>query len=73
MMDLDHMLDRCRQLEERAGALYRSFAANSRGNPRLYALWTRLAAEEDEHARSLVRARGMRDAVAGWRIKLDAS
>ena len=50
-MRLDDMLDRCQRLEERAAALYRSYAASTRAEPSACALWTELAREEEEHAR----------------------
>ena len=70
-MQLDAMLDRCRGLEERAGALYRAFAARARSEPALCALWTALAREEEEHARTLTRAKGSLDVVEGWRTRID--
>jgi hypothetical protein len=70
-MQLDQMLERCRRLEERAGAVYRSYAASSRGDPTLCALWTALAREEEEHAQSIVLARSRLDPTAGWRTRLD--
>jgi rubrerythrin len=56
-MQLDRILDRCHRLEERAAAIYRSFAATTRGQPALCALWTELAREEQGHARSILSAR----------------
>jgi len=50
VMRLDEMLDRCRRLEERASAIYRAYAASSRTDPVLCALWTSLAREEAGHA-----------------------
>ena len=50
VMRLDEMLDRCRRLEERASAVYRAYAASSRTDPVLCALWTSLAREEEGHA-----------------------
>jgi len=47
---LDEILDRCRRLEERASAVYRAYAASSRTDPVLCALWTSLAREEAGHA-----------------------
>jgi hypothetical protein len=70
-MQLDAMLERCRRLEERAAALYRSYAAAARREPALCALWTALAREEDEHAHSIVRARARLEPTAGWRTWLD--
>jgi hypothetical protein len=50
VMRFDEMLDRCRRLEERASAVYRAYAASSRTDPVLCALWTSLAREEEGHA-----------------------
>jgi rubrerythrin len=55
-MQLDSMLKRCRTLEERAAAIYRTFAAGARHVPELCAVWTALAREEEEHGRSLACA-----------------
>jgi rubrerythrin len=52
-MDLERLIQRCEGLEERAAALYRGWAARARENPRLCSLWTALAREEEEHARTL--------------------
>jgi rubrerythrin len=70
-MQLDALLERSRQLEERAAAVYRSFAAAARDEAPLCALWTSLAREEEEHARSIARARERREATEGWRTRLD--
>ena len=56
-MRLSDMLDRCRQLEERAAALYRGFVAAQRDDDELAVLWTAMAADEDEHAASNVEAK----------------
>jgi rubrerythrin len=56
-MDLESILNRCHRLEQRAASLYRSFAARSRANPAICTLWTGLAREEEEHARSISEAR----------------
>ena len=72
-MELERLIGRCEGLEERAGALYRDWATRARENPRLCSLWTALAREEEEHARSLHVAgrspapasRGSID-VTGW-------
>jgi rubrerythrin len=72
-MELESLLQRCGTLEERAAALYRGWAAGARDNPPVCNLWTALAREEEEHARSLQVAlrspappnRGCLD-VAGW-------
>jgi rubrerythrin len=72
-MELEQLLDRCHGLERRAAALYRSFGAATRDDPKLCALWTELARQEEEHAASIERARthlrvqGMsRTALDGW-------
>jgi hypothetical protein len=70
-MQLDAMLERCRSLEERSAALYRSYAAASRADPPLCALWTELARDEEAHARSIALARARADATTRWRIALD--
>ena len=72
-MELEQVIRRCERLEERAGALYRGWAALAREEPQLCSLWTAMAREEEEHARSLRVAlrspapssRGCID-VAGW-------
>ena len=73
IMELERILDRCHALEQRAAAAYRSFAAAARGTPEVCALWTRLAREEEEHARSIATIRtdirlggGSRATVHGW-------
>ena len=70
-MKLDETIDRCQRLEERAGALYRSYAAASRHDPALCALWTALAREEEAHARSIAVARAHLEPTAAWRIWID--
>jgi rubrerythrin len=70
-MRLDPMLERCAKLEERAAAVYRSYAAASRDEPTLCALWTGLAREEEEHADSMRRAKSHREASTGWRTRID--
>jgi rubrerythrin len=72
-MQLETMLDRCQALEERAAAVYRGFAAATRAQPEVCTLWTDMAREEEEHARSITRARGRlrlegssRASVEGW-------
>lgn len=70
-MQLDRLLERCRLLEQRAGALYRSYAAGTRDDPALCALWTALAREEQEHAHSLTHAAARLDAAAGWQTRVD--
>jgi hypothetical protein len=51
------LLERTEALEQRAAALYRGFAAARRQDPELAALWTTMAAEENDHARSIHEAR----------------
>jgi hypothetical protein len=70
-MQLDALLDRCQRLESRAASLYRSFAAASRSEPALCALWTELARDEQEHAHSIEMAHFKREATEGWRTQLD--
>ena len=64
-MELELLLDRCRDLELRAAAAYRGFAAASRAHPELCTLWTQLAGEEEQHAGAIARARGL----LGWKGK----
>ena len=72
-MELERLIRRCEGLEERTASLYRVWAARARETPRLCSLWTALAREEEEHARSLRVAerspapgsRGCID-VTGW-------
>jgi rubrerythrin len=72
-MELERLLERSRGMEDRAASLYRGWAANLRDEPGLCSLWTAMAREEEEHARSLRVAlrspapanRGCID-VAGW-------
>jgi hypothetical protein len=78
LVTLDDMLDRCRALEERAGALYRRYAADPGGSAASRALWTQLAGEEEEHARGVARVardlaptRGWQTSVEGWGEALD--
>ena len=70
-MQLDSMLERCARLEERVASLYRSYAAASRAEPALCALWTALAREEEEHAHAIVLARAHLEPTAGWRTWLE--
>jgi rubrerythrin len=64
-VDLDEMLDRCRDLETRAAALYRTFAAGAREHD-LCVLWTSMAREEEEHAHILDDARTHLPTVEAW-------
>src|SRR5262245_34954976 len=70
-MDLDTLLERARRLEERAAALYRSYAATSRAEPPLCALWTALARGEEIHARSIAMAHARLERTAGWRTLIE--
>jgi hypothetical protein len=60
------MLDRCCELEARSAALYRRFAACARDRPDLCALWTTMAREEDDHARTLSATRGRLPVLEAW-------
>jgi len=62
-MRLIDLLERAEALEQRAAALYRGFAASRRQDPELAALWTTMAADEDDHARSIREARHALTAV----------
>lgn len=64
------MLDRCRGLETRSAALYRSFAAGARDQADICALWTAMAREEDEHVRMLDEARGHLPTIGAWTTHL---
>lgn len=72
-MQLDPILDRCHRLEQRAAAVYRTFAASARPQPEICALWTELAREEEQHAASIAHARARlrlggdpRTSIDGW-------
>src|SRR5262249_50921852 len=76
-MRLSDMLDRCRQLEERAAALYRGFVAAQRDDHELAVLWAAMAADEAQHAVSLREAQGRLTpagsgalAIKGWEAAL---
>ena len=68
---LHNLLDRCRTLEERAATAYRRFAARARGEPSLCAMWTELARDEEDHARSVEAARGDIEAAEGRCIEIE--
>jgi len=70
-MNLDRLLARCRTFEGRAAAVYRTFAARTRHDPELCALWTALARDEETHARAIGRAAGWLDPARGWHTSLD--
>jgi len=70
-MPLDLLLDRCRRLEERAAAIYRSYATAARTDPPLCTLWTTLAREEDAHAHALATAQTKLGPLVGRRTHLD--
>jgi hypothetical protein len=70
-MRLDGMVERCKRMEERAAALYRAYAAASRAEPTLCALWTALAREEEEHANAIALARARLDPGFGQRTRLE--
>ena len=56
-MRLLDLLERAEALEQRTAALYRGFADARRDDSELAALWTAMAADEDDHARSIREAR----------------
>ena len=64
------MLDRCCGFETRSAALYRSFAASTRDQPDLRALWTAMAQEEDDHARILNDTRRHLPTMEAWTTQL---
>jgi len=70
-MRLDEMLLRSRGYEEGAAALYRRWAAAARDQPKLCALWTALARDEEAHARAIATARTDMPIVRGWRTQID--
>ncbi len=79
-MQLAEIMERVEACERRAAALYRTFAARSRSDPALCALWTTLAREEEDHARRLAAARertdvtdALRTRVEGWDETLTAA
>ena len=67
-MRLADLLDRCLVLEERAGAVYRMFAAMADEEAEL---WAGLAVDEEEHARSIRKARGSLASDDGALITVD--
>ena len=71
-MNLEDTLDRCCGFETRSAALYVNFAASARDEPDLRALWTAMAAEEDEHLRMLTDARRHLPTIEGWTTQLSA-
>ena len=71
-MNVDDILDRCCDLETRSGALYRSFAAASRDQADLFALWTSMAREEDDHARILNDTRRRLPTIDAWTMQVSA-
>jgi len=60
------MLERCRGLEIRSAALYRCFAASAREQPELFAFWTAMAREEEEHGRILDDVRARLPTIDAW-------
>jgi hypothetical protein len=68
---LDDMLARSRTFEEGAAALYRGWAAAARNEPKVCALWTALARDEESHARALADANAGMPMVRGWRTRID--
>jgi len=70
-MHLDRLMMRSRAFEARAAAVYRTFAARTRHDPEVCALWTAMARDEEGHARALARAGGWLDPARGWHTDLD--
>jgi rubrerythrin len=70
-MDLAHLIPRCRSYERRAAEIYRTFAARTRAEPEVCALWTALARDEEQHAQTLEQAARLLEATDGWRVSLD--
>jgi rubrerythrin len=70
-MNLERLLVRCRAFERRAAAAYRAFAARTRHDPELCALWTGMARDEESHAEAIGRAAGWLDATERWHTNLD--
>jgi rubrerythrin len=70
-MQLDRLLARCRGLEARAAAVYRTFATRTRSDPAVCAVWTAMARDEDAHAHALARAASWLDPAQGWQTGLD--
>jgi hypothetical protein len=69
-VDVALMLERCHGLETRSAALYRSFALDACNRADLCALWTAMAREEDEHARTLDDARSRLPTIEAWTTHL---
>ena len=70
-MQLDRLLSQCRGFELRAAAVYRTFAARTRNDPGVCAMWTALARDEDSHAHALARAASWLEGPRGWQTSLD--
>ncbi len=69
-MLLEDVLARCRSFEERAAAIYRAFAARTRDDASLCALWTAMARDEEAHGAVLTRAARWLDKPEGWHTDL---
>ena len=70
-VELASLLERCRAFEERAAAAYHRFAAGAGATPESRALWTRLAGEEEAHARAITLALRDLEPTSGWRTTVD--
>jgi hypothetical protein len=70
-MELEDLLDRCHGLELRAAGVYRRFSDAPQESQELRCLWTDLAHEEEQHARSLARARGLLRLKGRSRVSID--
>lgn len=70
-MELERLLARCTAFEERAAAIYRTYASRTRHDPEMCSMWTALAREEEGHAQAIGRAASWLDAAQGWRTNLE--
>jgi hypothetical protein len=71
-VNLEDIMDRCCGFEVRSAALYRDFAAGTRDQPDLCALWTAMAHEEDDHTRIIKEARRHLPTIEAWTTELSA-
>lgn len=69
-MLLEDVLGRCRAFEHRAAVIYRAFAARTRDDTALCAMWTALARDEEAHELALTRAQSWLEKPEGWHTDL---
>ena len=69
-MLLEDVLGRCRAFEARAAGVYRAFAARTRDDAPLCAMWTALARDEEAHGAALTRASRWLERPDGWHTDL---